>query len=261
MEGYVRGEEGHCGLMSDTADSIDRMQAFGDALEAFWARGIPEPFTLRDHYLSFLADGDEGCPVLIDGAFSPQDCVSESGTHFYGLAFYQEFDKVQNQPGYLFAMQASFELSRSNEAPFSAGGGFGYEVLAAPNQPTDWMAFVQGSFHYPAASGWLGDGVTSGIAIRGSHHQGTYRFGVEGGSGQDDVYLFWDQVSVDSEQCDGYPTGRIGLRGEDTHWTWWTMAESCDGCGSLEYDDALVGTYCMDLRDELNQIASWMDVL
>lgn len=261
-EGFVRGDDNQCHLAQDTAgfdgDPVDHLDS---SLSAHWERGFPEPFTLRKHYLSFLEEGDEDCPVLMDAAFSPQDCTSQSGTHFYGLAFYQEHDRIQDQPGYLFAMQASFELRRPGEGSFSAGGGFGYEVLAPPNEPTVWMAFVQGSFEYAHAPGWLGEGVTSGLAIRGSHDGPDYRMNIEGGSGQEETYIFWDSVDVDSQVCDGHPLGRIGARGPGPAWTWWTLDERCNGCGDVEYKGESLGEFCLDLRGELDSIAEQMEVL
>ncbi|MEC7240160.1 MAG: hypothetical protein VXW32_02885 [Myxococcota bacterium] len=262
MVGYVRGEDGQCHVTRDTAELDDGpIVHLESSLKAHWERGFPDPFTLREHYLSFLEEGDADCPVLMDAAFSPQDCVSDSGTHFYGLAFYQERDRINEQPGYLFAMQASFELRRPGEGSFAAGGGFGYEVLAPANEPTDWMAFVQGSFEYAHASGWLGEGVTSGLAIRGSHDGPHYRMNIEGGSGQQETYIFWDSVDVDSRVCEGHPVGRIGSRGPGPAWTWWTLDDRCNGCGDVEHEGESLGEFCMDLRGELESIAEQMEVL
>ena len=262
MEGYVRGESGQCDLPKDTAGlDIEPLAHLESSLQAYWERGFPEPFTLREYYLDFLKDGDSDCPVLMDVAFSPQDCISSSGTHFYGLAFYQEQDRVQNQPGQLFAMQASFELQRPGEEPFVAGGGFGFEVLAVPDEPTDWMSFVQGSFQYPDASGWLAEGVTAGLAIRGSHEGSHYRMNIEGGSGQDETYVFWDSVELDSRICNGHPVGRIGTRVPGSSWVWWTLDDQCNGCGDVEYGGDSMGEFCMDLRGNLESVADQMETL
>ena len=60
--------------------------------------------------LKFLLGVDEDCPNMQGSAFGHQDCTSESGTHFYGLAFYGEGDEVNGEDGFHFEMRASFEL-------------------------------------------------------------------------------------------------------------------------------------------------------
>lgn len=245
----------------DTAPvELDRALGFEEGMERFWAQGFPDPFALRDQYQSFLGDGDELCPENQNGMTTHESCTSDNGTYFYGFAFFVEDHEFMGEPGYVFAMHASFEYQRKNEASFYVAGGFGFEVMAPPDRPAEWMAFMQGSFEYPLADGWLGDGVSSGLAVRGVQEDENYTLRFEGGSGTGDTFLYWDEVSVSSDQCNGYPVGRIGMRGEDTEWTWWQLGDSCDGCGELTYADNELGTYCYDIRPEINKIAAWVEV-
>ena len=103
--------------------------------------------------------------------------------------------------------------------------------------------------------------MTAGLVLRGSHEGENYRMTIEGGSGQAETYVFWDSVEVDSRSCGGHPVGRIGARGPNSAWIWWTLDERCNGCGSVEYRGEVLGEFCQDLRDEMQSVADQMEVL
>ena len=271
MLGFEKDGEGNCvaaqveegtwdtgrGEVVPLAEPSLTIEEVGQLIDENFLSRIPEPFSLRDSYLTLLQGADSDCPNRQGNSFGHQDCVSDSGYHFYGLAFYGDGTDVWGEDGYHCEMQASFELTNPGGETFIAGGGFGYEGVRGENGSTSWMAFIQGTFSFIGSEGWLKEGASAGLAVYGSHEQSEWEMELLGGVGNEDYYLFFENVVVASSPC-GHHTGSIGLRDINGGWYWWEKSESCDDCGDLRFNDESMGTLCLDMSE---QFAIYSDVL
>jgi len=273
MSGFEKDASGNCveakvvGVGWDT--SVDEgvshvepsltVQEVGQLIGANFLSRIPEPFSLRDAYLTFLQGADPVCPNRQGNSFGHQDCMSESGHHFYGLAFYGDGTDVWGEEGYHCEMQASFELTNPNGETFIAGGGFGYEGIRAGEDGTSWMAFIQGTFSFPGANGWLKEGATAGLAVYGSHQGSDWEMEMLGGVGDDAYYLYFEDVTVTSGSC-GHHSGSIGLRDPNGGWYWWVKSDQCEECGDLYFNEQSLGSLCLDISDQFQTYADSMRV-
>ena len=271
MAGFEKDESGNCveaGALSwDTAggDEVPKaapsltVQEVGQLIEEKFLSRIPEPFSLRDSYLSMLQGAGFECPDLQGNSFGHQDCVSEQGYHFYGLAFYGDGTEVWGEEGYHCEMQASFELTNPEGQTFIAGGGFGYEGIRDSEGGSSWMAFIQGTFSFPGATGWLREGASSALLIVGTHKYDDWEIEMSGGVGDKDYYLYFQDVNVTSGSC-GHHTGSIGLRDPNGGWYWWEKTDSCEDCGELFFNSQEMGTLCLDMSDQFTTYADSLRV-
>jgi hypothetical protein len=121
------------------------------------------------------------------------------------------------------------------------------------------MAFIQGTFSYPGATGWLEQGASSGLAVYGSHVESAWEMEFLGGVGDNGYYLFFDAVKVSSSPC-GHHTGSFGLRDPNGGWYWWDKTTDCDECGALSFNDENMGTLCLDMSEQFAIYADQMRV-
>ena len=215
-----------------------------------FATGIPDVLTMREHYRELMLQADDDCPLYEDqnndswvGVWA-SECTADSGTEFFGTALYQEQHGTTSEDGEEYrldlGMVASFELTDATGSTFTGGGGF---ILArGPIEfGISWSAQIGGTYHYPAAGGWLGEGIEAGLyldGLLGVRNMLT----IDGGIGWSGVDLYFHEMTFDSYTCDLYPEGTLSVRDEDGYW--YDMTFACEPCAQLMWGEQDLGEVC-----------------
>ena len=219
-------------------------------LETAFSTGIPDVLTLREHYRDFMLEGEPDCPLYEDqnhtswvGVWA-SECTTTNGTEFFGTALYQEYHGDDTGAGEEMrldlGMVASFELTDTEGSTYVGGGGF--ILTRGPIEVgMSWSAQIGGSYHYPAAGGWLGEGIEAGVYLDGIYGSRS-RLTIDGGIGWSGVDIHFHEVLFDSYSCELQPEGKISVR--DSQGYWYDMEFDCGPCAELMWRGQSLGTVC-----------------
>lgn len=220
----------------------------GQALEAARVAldgGLPDPHPLRDRYFELVEVGqDADCPGP-DLLNTPnlQGCTSDSGYFYAGLATYQEGTNPGADVSWMFS--GDFEIVTPEGWSYLVGGHTGLSQDASGF----FQVEVSGSWRWDGDPGWLAEGLSAVFHAEGSTTGSGQELGLEGGLGYADVSLYWSEVRIAGDACDGHPTGSLGIREPAGGWYTLTWGEGCDGCGVVDYAGEPAGEGCLDLRE------------
>jgi hypothetical protein len=213
--------------------------------------GIPDVLTLREHYRDFMLQAEEDCPLYEDSEHEnwvgvwASECTTTSGIEFFGTALYQEYHSDKPGEGEEMrldlGMVASYELTDTDGSTFVGGGGF--ILTRGPIEyGISWSAQIGGSYRYPAAGGWLGEGIEAGLFLDGVHGEARSLLTIDGGVGWSGVDIHFHEVLFDSYSCELYPEGTISVR--DALGYWYDMSFDCGACAELVWRDQSLGEVC-----------------
>jgi hypothetical protein len=169
-------------------------------------------------------------------------CTTEEGWSWYGLAngaggcmTGDGIDQVD------VGALVSFEATDPQGQVFAAGGTF-YQGCSFSESEGACVGALTGAFHYPAASGWLADGVEAALYIddtwEGDRHELLYDGGVTRGG----VSLAFGELRVTPESVEG----RIALRDPTDYWHEMTLTADSGGCGQMSWRGEAEGEVCID---------------
>ncbi len=192
-------------------------------------------------YLYALSNGDDSCPgsdtQLTESVL--YGCTAESGWRYAGVASYGG-----DEDGYWLG--GDFELWDPDGQTYSAGGGLSHQVTEMETALV-WVMEIGGTWVWPAAEGWLGEGTSAVYQIVGGREE-TVELEITGGvtlAGQSvDFLLAWSELG-----CWEQPTGEVKVRDEAGAW-YRLVLEDCTGCGSIIYGTGeVLGEGCVSLTN------------
>lgn len=219
--------------------------------------GIPDPFTLGHVYEEAMSHGDtglDGCPQYEDpnstsawGTWFTPGCTSSDGWAFYGTASaYLGTRVVEGGEETSVGGLASWEITSAEGALFIGGGSFGVDVLRAPDGTAVWEGLFGGTWSFPGAEGWMGDGVETALFYAGQSTAEDIEMIVDGGVEHLATDLYYDEVHFHRGACAGWPEGQLRVRDPGGAWFRFTLGEGCDGCGTLLSPDGAEEPRCLD---------------
>ena len=178
--------------------------------------------------------------VVWASAGSP--CTTEEGWTWYGIANgaggCSSADGMEDvQVGAL----VSFEATDPQGEVFEAGGTF-HQACRFSEREGECEGALTGAFHYPAATGWLADGVESALYVgdtwEGDRHELLYDGGVTRGG----LSLAFHELRVTPEHVEG----RIALRDPTDYWYEMMLTADSGGCGQMSWRGEVLGEVCID---------------
>lgn len=235
------GQADDAGEVGDTATTVPRGEPsltaadVAEALQPLVDETFPDTRQLRDVYLAMMRAGEAGCPgeddQLEDGSIPLAGCTSQSGYTYVGLSEYAEDDS-----GYALDL-GDFYITDPEGRTFAVGGTFDW----AAGDSGSWTAQALGSFSYPGAEGWLGEGASLALWLDG----GPGALAIDGGLGTLDAggQLYFDALTWGA--CGTDPTGAIRLRGPEGDW--YRLDLDCSSCGTVVWAGSPLGEACVDL--------------
>ncbi len=216
-----------------------------DALNA----GMPNAFDLRNTYRDFMIVSETMCPTRENknaetwtGVWN-SDCETSDGYHFYGTAIYDEMSS-KDGASLAVAMVASFELTDPDNQTFIGGGGFSLE-RSVIDGVTNIHSSIGGTYSYPPAAGWLGDGIEASLFTVGETTSDSTLVEFDGGVGYDTVDIYLTDVWIDSAVCGGAIQGAINIRDPTGYWLTLEFSD-CSGCARLLWNAEDRGEVCPD---------------
>ena len=225
-------------------------------LNAALALGIPNAGEVFSRYYELLADGDETCPgsALAGGFEVFGSCTAESGVVFSGVSSLDETDdRVYDGDEWVSGeytirtSPADYIITRTDGTALEAGGFIQFR-RSPEGEEYRWTVGVEGSWRDTAASGWLGEGVSSGLLIQGAGRDdrpgmmeldGAYTVG--------SASLAFDRLTVRPQDCaSGFVQGSVSFRSGGGALVA-VEFPSCGACGPATLSDGTVlGEICVD---------------
>lgn len=245
-----------------------------EQIEGIFRQGVPQPFLLRDTYLSLMRAGDADCPGadatdIVNPPVPLSGCESSTGYFYAGAATYLEKDDmVETEEGTwvgLLGMEmplADFQIVTPEGDTFGVGGTFSYTGTRSSMGEETWIGRLKGSWIYPPAGGWLGAGVSMVFTYEGSANA------TDGSSTTLDGGLTIGGRTIEFEDfifppgaCMDAPYGVIYVRQDDGYRYRIEFPDDCSGCGTAVFnDDEEVGQVCLSLPGVNRFMASSMGV-
>ncbi|MDG1480666.1 MAG: hypothetical protein P8R54_13810 [Myxococcota bacterium] len=266
-EGSSLGEDGLCYL--DTAERTDTESpvepilseaAAVEALQSVLAVGIPEPMGLADSYAAVLeGSSDTTCPFVSPptepgavGGVWAGSCAASTGWSFSGESLYvmtTTSDDTVRQVH--LEMASSFEMMSSDGAIFQGGGEVAFSHLSM-GSTVSYAGQIGGLYSYSDASSWLSSVSGTALLYDGSRDELGARLSLNGGVGSGDQIIDFIGLSLDTADCDGAPSGTIGVR--DPTGFWYELALDCSSCGTLSWLGTPLSEQCVDLAAPLEDL-------
>lgn len=219
----------------------------GLALDEALAWGLPTFPLLARTFTALMAQGDEVCTpsevafeLLMAGG-----CRAASGVVFSGagggVAGWNETGEA-----YRYQLRADFVITDVEGYSFEVGGDTQASVGVADGALTLSQELL-GSFRYPPAGLWLGEGTSGAAWIEARvEDDGAVVAQVDGGYDLGGAAVYFDALAVGGA-CGTAPTGGIRLRDDAGYWYVFTYGAECDTCGEVVYaGDVTLGRACVD---------------
>lgn len=211
------------------------------ALPALLEAGLPDPWVLAEVYLGALAQGDSACPGPGDDLAPPavtlEGCEAGSGWRYAGVSTYEDWGGA-DAPDF-WMLNADFVLTDPEGLRFEAGGSFGMRG-GGQGEARWWQAEVQGSFRYPAAPGWLGQGGGVILSVAGERGAAGLQAELEGAIHGAEHQLFLDTLRF-GDCPGGEASGQVRLRAPGGAWA--ELELGC-GCGPATEGGQPLGEVC-----------------
>lgn len=229
------------------ASLADHLAALAQVLPG----GLPDPTQLDAVYDEVVTHGDERCPIYEEVQEGDQSevwsggCSSAEGYAYEGLVTHTDMHEKEGDLTVFRGMGdlSSIRVTDANGNTFTSGGEYFLDLYEIAGQQV-WASTVGGSWSYPGAAGWLGQGVTAAILVEGAGLRDETAMRVDGGVTWATVSLGFVEVEVDSEVCGGLPSGEVSLRDGSGHWYSLPFA-GCEPCATAYWDGEAVGEACI----------------
>ena len=236
---------------ADTSAATEPQWSVEDVLNevsAALAHGLPDPYSPRDSFLGMFVGRDSQCPsdsgFNLSGSFN--GCMASTGYRFAGTSAYEGPTTPQKGP---FHLIGDFYIIDSQDQWFRGGGDLLVDRATSPGTwPEVIDASLLGSWSYDADGGWLGGNSTLATWIHSESEPSGWTLELDGSFGYGEHYMVFEDLLFDSDDCEGHPTGRLGVRGLDGQWYYLDFGEACSGCGEVWGVGALLGEGCLDIR-------------
>ena len=233
--------------------AVDEVQA---ELSAALALGIPNMGEVLTRYYDLMALGDEACPgsAMVGGFEVFGSCTAETGVEFSGVSSLDESDARVYEGDewvsgeyFIRTSPADYIITRTDGTALEAGGFimFRREPEAGVHR---WSVAIEGSWRDTSASGWLGEGISSGLMIQATARgEGDNAMEIDGSYTVGSASLSFERLSMRERDCpDGFEQGSLGFRSSGGALV--TVAfSSCSRCGQAVLDDgSSIGELCVD---------------
>lgn len=213
--------------------------------------GLPDPVQLDAAYDEVVTHGDDRCPIYEEAQEGDQSevwsggCTSAEGYVYEGLVTHTDMHEKEGDLTVFRGMGdlSSIRVTDAKGDTFTSGGEYFLDLYEVGGQQI-WSALVGGSWSYPGAAGWLGQGVTAAVLVEGSGLRDQTAMRVDGGVTWPTVSLGFVEVEVDSEVCGGLPRGELSLRDGSGHW-YSLPFPGCEPCAPAYWDGEEVGEACI----------------
>jgi hypothetical protein len=246
---------------------------------AFEATFALDPILLADAHDTIWAQRDEGCPaydadyLLAYSRYSwNDDCVSESGAHFDGRAYFRgETATVYASyvyDRYLYLNTSSMLMTRADGQSLSAAGyAYYYDIDRSASGYVQSYLRLYGAFQWEGAdyaSAWFGSPPQMDLSISTTQYTaGSTYTSLDGSLSAISADItavnfssIWYENST-SNACAVEPGGTVRLRDSEGRWYEVTFdgpvrngASSfpawCDGCGAVWWRGEYLGEACPD---------------
>ncbi len=245
------------GLAGNPLDDVTRPDAPEQSVDdlvagaaALFDRGLPELFTLRDAYASFLYVREPECPGTpdndperVDGIWN-NDCQTSDGVGFYGTGIWDELEETAGDATTLtIDLLASWELTDVAGRVMVAGGEADL-TRVLEGDTASISTFLGGTYTYDDGwSGWLDPGVETSLFAT-VDVDGATAISLEGGVGWAAEAVRFNGLTVASDTCDGLPQGGLELRDTSGYWVQVAFA-GCEPCGAATFLDTDLGDICL----------------
>lgn len=221
------------------------------ALAQMLPGGLPDPTQLDAVYDEVVTHGDDRCPIYEEIQEGDQSevwsggCTSAEGYAYEGLVTHTDMHEKEGDLTVFRGMGdlSSIRVTDVNGNTFTSGGEYFLDLYEIAGQQV-WASTVGGSWSYPGARGWLGQGVTAAMLVEGSGLRDETAMRVDGGVTWPTVSLGFVEVEVDSAVCGGLPRGEVSLRDGSGHWYSLPFA-GCEPCATAYWDGEAVGEACI----------------
>lgn len=271
-EGSTLGEDGLCYLDTAAADDIEPpvepMLSESEAIEALQlalAAGLPEPMGLAASYADVLdSSGDTTCPFVSPpseagsvGGVWAGTCTATTGWGFSGQSLY--FLTTTDDSGVqqlTLEMASSFEMTAPNEVVFQGGGEVAFSHIST-GTAVSYAGHIGGLYSYPGAGNWLASVSSTALIYEGSRDEGAARLALDGGVGVGEQIIDFIDLSVDTSECDGAPSGTLGIR--DGTGLWYELTLECSSCGTLSWLGTPLSEQCIDLAAPLEDLIAALE--
>lgn len=208
------------------------------------ALGLPDPGALLLEFQGMWTGADDDCPTT-RGDYSMTlivtTCIADSGYRYGGVSTYEPEDD-----GGFWLLGDGF-IDDDQDRTFSLAG-----ELELVLEDDTWESRLTGIWGYPGSPvGWIAE--VPGLALWATGAGEEMSLG--GSYGLGDTDLFFEDVVL----ADSCVTGAIWLRDPQGSWYTLTLAETCDGCGSVSYGDEELGEACVNIHGALLDLAHRME--
>lgn len=212
-------------------------------INAGLALGLPDPSTLLAEFKTMFAGVEAGCPMAT--GYSLEElvgwCVTTSGWLYAGVS------GLEPGEGEDFWLMGDCYIIDPEGQTFTCAGELERETTG-----DGWALKLTGQWGFDGSdTPWVA--VTPGVALwetldgDGLH--------LDGGYGPGEIDLFFEDVVM----ADGCATGVVWLRDPAGSWYTLTLADTCDGCGEVQYGDEALGQACIDLAPAMTELSSRME--
>lgn len=252
----------------DSGAPADGDEPGAPALEPVWSadeamaqaraaldQGLPDPYRLRDLYFDLVEAGqDADCPGP-DLLNTPnlQGCTSDTGYFYAGLATYQEGTNASADESWMFS--GDFEIITPEGWSYLVGGHAAHTLDASDSDHVFYQVDVSGSFRWDGDPGWLAEGLSAVFSVEGTRSPAGDDLTLDGGTAFAGVSLYWSEVHVVDDACEGHPSGSLDVRDPSGGWYTLTWGGTCDGCGAVSFAGEPAGEACLDLRSAVGAFA------
>lgn len=279
-DGSIRAADGLCYLTDEEETTADTPE-FGPLEPALTAEeaiaemeralswGLVDAVSIFDVYVSFLNQRDSDCPPMenknaqgysgVWATIEGETCTATTGYSYFGLAlFFEEIqvsgDEFEGQvfttDRWGYSMVASYELTDPDGYSFVGGGTAIHSWELLEDESIQWDAFIGGTFSYPPAGGWLGEGIDASLFMNGTLINGRRQASLQGGIGYPGVDISFEEFTYDSDV--GHPQGIFRLRDSTDYW--FSIELDADGCGPMTWRHLDLGEQCIDLTPAIVEL-------
>ena len=228
-----------------------------EELNAALALGIPHMGEVFSRYYALMELGDEACPgsAMVGGFEVFGSCTAESGVVFSGVSSLDEtdgrvYDGDEWVSGEYFirTSPADYIITRTDGTALEAGGFIQFR-REAEDSIHRWSVGVEGSWRDTSATGWLGEGISSGLMIQATHFgdRDELLMDIDGSYTVGGTSVVFERVAIRALDCpDGIDQGTLAIRTSGGALA--SVAFSgCSSCGSASLDDGTaLGEVCVD---------------
>lgn len=242
-------------------------------VEGIFHQGMPQPFLLRDTYLTLMRAGDADCPGtdatdIVNPPVPLSGCEASTGYFYAGAATYLEHDEMVENDGVwvgLIGLEmplADFQIVTPEGDTFGVGGTFSYTGTRSSMGEENWNAKLKGSWIYPPAGGWLGAGISMIFNYEGfANASDGSTTTLDGGITVGGRTIEFEDFTFPQGACPDAPHGVMYVRQDDGYRYRIEFPEDCSGCGTAVFnDDEEVGEVCLSLPGVNRFMASSMGV-